>query len=265
MTTGAIGPVLGRIPARLRNLVAAEWIKVWSLRSTPWLLAVGPVLVLLSAWRASSSVSASSSRAALFAVYDQTHGARALMWLLLVFLAASFGALTMVNEYGSGLVRTTFTAVPDRVRVVAAKAVTVTGLLCAGGVVMVVGSWAITAGMLAGQHVDFPVAQTHAVRAWLAGAVFLPVCGLLGMAVGALVRHAAATMGVIFVALVLGPTMLTAWAPSIAAYTPTGAWVRLIMATGDGPISVAGAWLVYAVWSVLAVVVTTAVVRRRDV
>jgi ABC-2 type transport system permease protein len=48
-----------------------------------------------------------------------------------MMLAAVVGALTICGEYGSGTIRTTFAAVPDRGRVLAAKGALLAGLLYA--------------------------------------------------------------------------------------------------------------------------------------
>lgn len=263
MTTAAPA---ARTSARFGDLVAAEWIKVWSLRSTPWVLGIGPLLVLTSAARASSSLDGPD--AAADAVAAQTHGARPLMWLLLVFVAGCFGALTIVNEFGSGLIRTTLVAVPDRTRVVAAKAATVAGLLLAVGTVMVGGSLAITAAMLSSQDVDLSLTGTGAWQAFGACLVLLPVCGLIGMGIGALVRHPAATIAAIFVGLVLVPSAVTVASGTLGGLVPTGAWARLTAPPGTadgGGISVPGAWLVLGTWAAAATVVAAVVVRRRDV
>ena len=77
-----------------------------------------------------------------------------------MILVGSFGALAMVNEYSNGLIRTTFTAVPDRARVIAAKAMPYrpdAGGRCAHGGLRRSGR--VTAAMLVGMHVAFPSAR----------------------------------------------------------------------------------------------------------
>jgi ABC-2 type transport system permease protein len=58
--------------------------------------------------------------------------------------------LAISGEYGTGMIRITFTAMPRRLTVLAAKSATLTGLVLATGTVAVLGS--VLAGGDRGSH-----------------------------------------------------------------------------------------------------------------
>jgi ABC-2 type transport system permease protein len=120
MTTHAPAALPVESPVRFRDLVAAEWIKLRSQRSTPWTLAVTALVVI------GSAVVAAHADYANFPHYSPAeqhdHGfslsdAFPLVgYLTLMVVAASTGAATVVSEYSSGLIRTTTVAVPAAAR-----------------------------------------------------------------------------------------------------------------------------------------------------
>lgn len=56
--------------------------------------------------------------------------------MLLALAAGAIGAVSVTGEYGSGLIRTTFTAVPARRSVMAAKAIVLTAVMTVFGAVV---------------------------------------------------------------------------------------------------------------------------------
>lgn len=139
---------LAEPPARFRDLLASEWIKMRSLRSTPWTLALTILFVTGSAAVATLADKAAGSEPAGFLAYD-AYPATGYMTLILV--AGSMGALTVVSEYGSGMIRTTTVAVPDRGAVVLAKAVVTAVLWTAVGTAASIGSFLVSQAILNGR------------------------------------------------------------------------------------------------------------------
>ncbi|MFE5487788.1 hypothetical protein [Streptomyces sp. NPDC056527] len=122
-------------PARFRDLLAAEWIKLWSLRSTPWSL-LGAELVVIA-----FNVGYAWDHYRYWPTFDREHQAyfiaeRMALWdafttnagMVLMLCFSAIGALTVVGEYGTGMIRTTFAAVPARRSVMAAKLLVVTAV-----------------------------------------------------------------------------------------------------------------------------------------
>ncbi|MEZ0069923.1 ABC-type transport system involved in multi-copper enzyme maturation permease subunit [Streptacidiphilus sp. MAP12-20] len=114
------------------------------------------------------------------------------------------GTLTTAGEYRSGLIRTTLAANPRRGRVLAAKAclLGVTGFAAgtiAAAVVLPIGMQ----GARSSGFVLFPVAWTTELRLVVGTGLLFAVAGVLGVALGAVLRRGATTVAVLVVALVL--------------------------------------------------------------
>ncbi|MFE3212191.1 ABC transporter permease [Streptomyces niveus] len=263
---------------RFRDLIAAEWIKMWSLRSTPWAFAVSALLVV--AINTNAAVADHNN----WPVYPQ--GIKELfvpIWamrdaftiggaMVLMLAAASIGALTVVGEYGTGQIRTTFAAVPARRSVVAAKTVVVTAVTTVLGAVAAVTSFAVTQAILSGRHVGLPFDHPGAARVMVASALLAPVCALVGMGVAAVIRHTATTIVGLTLLLLVLPSLLNEdrhWTASLLHALPQGAWAELVT-VGDSPVpvahptTIAGSWLVYGLWSLVAVVIALVAVHHRD-
>jgi hypothetical protein len=264
--------------ARFLDLVAAEWIKLRSLRSTWWTL----VVAVLVPWGAAAAAATAdydnwpnygpNERAAphLFAVHDSFP----LEGYLVVMLAAGvLGALAMAGEYGSGLIRTTTVAVPARGSVVLAKAVVQTVVWTVVGWVCAVGSYVIAQAILSGRHATIPLSYDGVLRAMAAAATVAPVCALIGLGIGALVRHAGGAIGILTFVVLL-PQFFSQdkqWSADIRNAFPISAFGRLTEVwtapshPGFYPATVTGSMLVYLIWPVVSVAPAVWIVRRRDV
>jgi hypothetical protein len=111
-------------------------------------------------------------------------------------------------------------------------------------------------------------------RALVASALLAPVCALVGLGLGVLIRHGAATMVTSVFTLLMLPTVFTEsdrWSADIKHAMVVTAWKRLVQNWEPDPGSlgytatVPGSWIVYALWPLIAVVLAVVVVRRRDV
>ncbi|MFJ9897634.1 ABC transporter permease [Streptomyces sp. NPDC091280] len=271
------------VPApRFADLLAAEWLKLRSLRSTYWALGVSALVVIAfnaNAARAdyvdyphyNTMMRAHFANNALFDAF--TDGAA----MILILTAASVGAVTVVGEYSTGLIRTTFAAVPDRRALVSAKAAVVTAVMTVYGAVVASVSFAATQAILAGRHVGLSISHPGALRVVVASALLAPVCALAGMAMGALIRHGATTMVLSTGLLLLLPTFVTDryhWTACVRNALPFHAWERLVqvdyghvpyLLAARYPTTVGGAWAVFGVWWAVAALVTVFAVDRRDV
>ncbi|MFI6402726.1 ABC transporter permease [Streptomyces sp. NPDC050548] len=271
------------VPApRFTDLLAAEWLKLRSLRSTYWAFGVSTLVVI--------AVNANAARAdyvnyphynhvmrdqfADTALFDAfTNGAA----MILVLTAASIGAVTVVGEYATGLVRTTFAAVPDRRALMSAKAAVVTAVMTVYGAVVASASFTASQATLSGRDVGLSISYPGALRVVVASALLAPVSALVGMAMGALIRHSATTMVLATGLLLLLPIFVTEryhWTACVRNALPFNAWARLVQVDYGRmpltlaeryPTTVAGAWAVFAVWAAVAAVVTVVAVDRRDV
>ncbi|MFD4697969.1 ABC transporter permease [Streptomyces niveus] len=264
--------------ARFHHLIAAEWTKMWSLRSTPWAFAVSVLLVV--------AINTNAAVADYHNWPGYPEGIRQLfvpIWamrdaftiggaMVLMLAAASIGALTLVGEYSTGQIRTTFAAVPARRSVLAAKTVVVTVVTTALGAVAAVTSFAVTQAVLSGHHVGLPFDYPGAGRVMVASALLAPVCALVGLGLAALIRHTATTIVSLTLLLLVLPSLLNEGRYATASLLhalPQGAWAELVT-VGDSPVpvayptTIAGSWLVYALWALVAVVIAAIAVHHRD-
>jgi len=178
------------------RVVRAEWTKLAALRST-WIV-LATVIVLTVGVAGAAGHHARATR-----LGDAFLGVDVFSLLLGVF-----GIMMITGEYGSGLIRATFTAVPGRVPVLAAKAVVL--LLVALPVMAVTTAGALMADRLLG---GTPLPDTGVLRA-TAGATAAPIgLALLGLGLGALVRHTAAAITLYVLSMLVLPALLAAALP----------------------------------------------------
>jgi ABC-2 type transport system permease protein len=120
----------------------AEWTKLRTAGGTGWLLLA--VVVLTAAVGAAAAGSAACHAAG---GCGQDPARLSLTGVDLgQAVAAIIAVLAIGGEYGTGMIRLTFTAMPRRLSVLAAKAAVVTGLVLASGTVASAGS--VLAGQL---------------------------------------------------------------------------------------------------------------------
>ncbi|MEU0368986.1 ABC transporter permease [Streptomyces sp. NPDC006283] len=264
--------------ARFRDLLAAEWIKLWSLRSYAWAFGASALVVI------GINISAAVADYKNWPTYNE--GIRALfvpIWamrdaftigasMVLILATGSIGALMMVGEYSTGQIRTTFAAVPARRSVVAAKMAVVTAVMVVYGTVVAGTSFGVTQAVLSGRDIGLSLDHPGAFRAVVASALLAPVCALIGMGLGALIRHTATTIVTYTGILLLLPFLLNdrhRWSSAILHALPHSAWERLVQ-VGDPfesapyPATLSGSWIVYAAWPLAAAVIAMTAVRRRD-
>ncbi len=233
----AAAPAVGIPPlashGRVTQLRVAhsEWTKLHSLRSTRWSLLVAVVLTIGLPCLFASIL---SSRWGHLSPGERADHARhplevATAGVNLSQLAiAVLGVLVITGEYSTGMIRSTFIAVPKRLPVLWAK----TGVYALVVAALMVPS--VLAGYFASQailnrHDILQVSLTHhgVARAVLGGALFLVLVGVFALAIGALVRNTAggiATFAAIF--FVIPPLMNilpSSWNNAISQYLPSNA------------------------------------------
>ncbi|WP_306326473.1 ABC transporter permease subunit [Streptomyces venezuelae] len=278
--TGTLRPPLPAADPRPRflDLVASEWVKLRSLRST-W-IAYGTAALAVLAFNGGTAY----DTATYWTEEDAAHRAdfirdgiplqlaftgNAAMVMMLAL--GALGALAIVGEYSTGTIRTTFAAVPARGAVMGAKAVVVAAFAALFGALVAGGSFFLTQAILDGKGLGVPLGHPGAGRVILASALLAPVCALAGMALGTVVRHTAATMITTVGVLLVLPIVLTDgrhWSATAGHALPYRAWLRLVdvrSLPADFPWTTGGAWTVYVVWTLAAAAVAVVGVRRRDV
>src|SRR6266581_803825 len=181
---------------RFRHVARMEWIKLRSLRSTWWTLAI----TVAGATAMAILIGTNTRNAA----GDLTNNALAGIVPGLL-LAGVLGVLTMTAEYTSGMIRATLAAVPGRPLVLAAKAAVF------GAVALGVGEAAAFIAFFAGgaalRHgIAAPsLSQPGVLRAVVLAGASYSLIGLLGVGLGAVAHGAAKFMPV----LIIGNSLTT--------------------------------------------------------
>jgi hypothetical protein len=268
--------------ARLVDLLASEWIKMRSLRSTYWVLTLSAVVAI--------AININAVRSDLPYIdrphpvlpgfppfrYDPLfHGLNGISADLMALAAASFGAITVFGEYATEMIRTTFAAVPDRRAVIMAKVALVTAITLVLGAVVSTASFFTTNAMLASRHVGLSIHDPGCTRAVAAYALIVPVCALIGMAFGAVLRHATASITAAVGMLLILPMLFGGdrykLLKEIGDYLPLHAASRLTLNPnsytdlGKYPGTITGSWIALTAWALISVIVAVVVVQHRDV
>ena len=146
--TSVSPPAAGR-HYRVSSAMGAEWIKLRSVRSTAWTLIAMTVITLGVAVIAGAVIPAQwhTFPASQRATFDPTSiGLRGLLFAQLVI--GVLGVMVMSAEYGTGTIRATLAAIPNRPLIVAAKAAVFAVVAAAAGQVLAFGAFFIAQALL---------------------------------------------------------------------------------------------------------------------
>ena len=259
-------------PTSRHHLAAAEWTKLRSLRSTGWtLLALVVTSIVLGALDcAVNAHDWSTLSAADRATWDPTNAS--LSGTIAGQLAVSvFGVLAVTAEYSSGTIRASLTAVPRRNRWFTAKAAVYGVTALAVGELVSFASFLIGQAIITGHAPSASLTDTHVVRAVALAGVYLCLIALLAVALGVLLRHAAAAITVLVSLLLVVPGVIEALPQavqnSVGRYLPeqlAGSSMGAVVPVPHAP----GPWAATALltsYVLLALVAAATVLRRRDV
>jgi len=193
-------------------------------------------------------------------------------------VVAILAVLVICNEYSTGMIRTTFTAMPRRLLVYAAKAVIVAVVVLAAGAVAVLGS--VLAGHLILPSHGFtasrgfhPVWLSYgpALRAATGSVLYLALIALLSLGIAALVRDSAVAIGAVLAILYLFPIILAfvtdpAWQHRLERWTPTNAGLTIQATTGLRNLAISpwGGLGVLAIWAGAALLAGGMMLRVRN-
>ncbi|HEX5204266.1 ABC transporter permease [Paractinoplanes rhizophilus] len=269
-TTAPVAPpAAGRRAGDFTNVLRAELAKLTTMSSAYW-----AVLVAFAA-NIGFAVLAAALLAPRLKPGDLAHVDVVQLALAGLHLSqVSFGvlgALVITGEYGTGMIRTTFAAVPRRRTVLAAK-----GLVFAGTALLtatlstVVAYLAFLAALPAQTLTGTALGDPGVTRAVLGGGLYLTVYGLLGFGLGALLRSSAATiatlLGVLFVPPLLLNLLPETWKTTVGPYIPMQSGSQIFVAARHEAASLAP-WTgfgVFSLYAAVALVAAFAIANRRD-
>jgi hypothetical protein len=250
-------------PVRARDVLVSEWTKLRSVRSTYWTLLIAAVTAIGgSALTAVSEAHASSSP------FNPVAGIF-IGWLEYPVLAIGIlGVLIFTAEYSSGQIRMTFAAVPQRLAVLAAKAGVTGAVTLVFGELLAFVAFFGTQAILSGRRNAISLSQPGVLRAVLIGGFTLCVVAMLGLGLGALIRHTAgavATLPALLYLPLLLATLPAPWNDRIGRFTLLFAAYQDVTSRPSASLfSPALSFVVLIAWPAVALVAAGILLVRRD-
>jgi ABC-2 type transport system permease protein len=262
---------------RLSYALRAEWTKLRTVSSTAWLL-VAAVLFMIAV----SAAAAQSVDTSLCPSPSECHEDIAKLSLTGIWIGQAavvvLGVLAVSNEYGTGMIKTSLTAVPRRRAVLVAKAAVVTGLVLAGGVLGVLGS--VLAGRLILPGNGFTPANGYALlslgdgptlRAAAGTVLYLVLVALLSLGVATIVRDTAGAITSVLGFLYLSPVFSELvtdpdWQSRLKRYGPMEAGLSIQATTNLDRLEITP-WAglgVFALYAAIALLIGLTCFETRD-
>ena len=248
------------------RVVRSEWIKFRSLRSTVYTLLVAVVL-MIGIGALFSAVTASQYHT--FSVADKaTFSPISTSLTGISFAVIAFGVLgvlLMSGEYSTGMIRASLTAVPHRLPVLWGKLAVFAGAIFSTALVASFLSFLIGQALLSGHHLSVAITAPGALRSVIGAALYVTVAGMIGVALGALLRNTAAGIstfvGVFFVIPPLTELLPASVSDHLTQYLPSNAGAALWGGT-HGVQSALSPWTGFALLCGYAVILIAAAAWR---
>jgi ABC-2 type transport system permease protein len=256
------------------GLLAAEWTKIRSVRSTVWsllafvIVAIGfsalIALVISNTWNSPGNHPnhvrlLTDPTAVLF-------GAGLGLGQLAI---AVLGVIVISSEYSTGAIRASLLAVPRRIPMLAAKMI-VFGLLdLVVSAITVFVVFFLTTAILR-SHVSITLSQPGITGACVGGILYLTVLGLFALAVGGLIRHTAGAVATVIALILVVPPLISLIPGTIAnhihGYLPTVAG-ELVAQSSQQSADVLSPWQgfgVFCLWTVVLMIACGWLLTHRD-
>jgi len=265
-------PEVGRTTLFL-DVMRSEWTKIRTVRSTFWTLLAAVVAMVGIAVIASEVVVHQWSTLRPEDKEGFSGIELALAGAFFAQLAVGvLGVLVITTEYGTGMIRATFAAVPQRRIVLGAKALVFFLVTLVVGLVSSFVAF-FTAQLILGTYADeklsASITDPGALRAVLGAGVFLALMGLLGMAVGAVLRRSAGAITALFGLVFFLPGLMELLPHSIKdnvnKFLPSNAGSAIYRQVHQPDVLSPGAGLlVLLAYALGALVIAAVIVERRD-
>ncbi|MCU1405699.1 MAG: transporter permease subunit [Glaciihabitans sp.] len=277
-TTAQLSPGRG---LTFGGILASEWIKLRTLRSTVWCyaamvvvtVALGLLIASVFGSQATTAVSGAEAQNTLMLAATASVGFSQL-------IACVLGVLVITGEYGTGMIRSTFTAVPRRLPALAAKILVFAVVTFLVSAVAVGITALIAAPILSGAGVEVDLADSGLLLSLLGAALYLTLIGVLSLTIGAIIRNSAggiaAAIGLVLVVptllQILGGLTQSTFAINLASFTPSESGSTMYT-YGETPASSGGfisldptqGGLVLVAWVLVLAAVAGVTLKRRDV
>jgi ABC-2 type transport system permease protein len=252
------------------RVARSEWTKLWSLRSTRWSLLLAVVAmtglgIVFGAVQMAHWSQMSQHDRLTFNPVDTSLGG----WHIAQLAVGVLGVLVISGEYSTGMIRSSFGAVPKRLPVLWAKAAVYGAVVFALMLPSALIAFFVSQAILRQHHVQTTIGAPHVLRAVVGCALFLTITGLLGLALGSLVRNTAGGIatfaGVMFVLPGITAILPNSWGDSIDPYLPLSAGTAILQIQPDS--SSLAPWtglLLFLGYGAAAMLIAAVLLVRRD-
>ncbi len=270
-----------RIPATVGRVTQirvalSEFTKLRTVRSTQYTLlaaltltiglAILPAIAIISRWSSQSAADKASFNPLQTTAIGITFAQLAI---------GTLGVTIMSGEYSTGMIRSTFAAVPKRLPVLWAKAAVFWLVTLAVSVPAMLIAFFSAQAILRGHSINghdiaLSFSDPGVARAVLGGALYLSLVGVLGIGLGTILRSTAAGIsaiaGLLFVLPPLMNVLPSSWNDAISPYLPSNAG-QAILSVSPNVTSLAP-WTglgLFAAYTAATIAVAAILLRRRDV
>jgi len=248
------------------RVMKSEWTKLRTQPGALWSLLSAVILVIAFGILYSLLRVARPPHGATTASFDPTSVSLAGVQLAQI-AAGVLGVLLITSEYATGLIRTTLAAVPRRLPTLWGKAAVLGAAMLAVSVPAAAAVFLAGQAILGRQHLSVSIGDPGVARAVIGGALYLAVAGLLGLALGALLRSTAggisALFGLLFAVPILVGFLPGGLSDEIGKYLPGAAGLAVTTVHPD-PATSLTPWTGFGVFCAYVVVLLgAAAVRMR--
>jgi ABC-type transport system involved in multi-copper enzyme maturation permease subunit len=256
------------LPVTLPRVIKSEWIKFWTLRSTWAVLgaAVAGMIILALVVAYNTRHLTSNLQANDIAPSSTLQG-----YYLAQLLIGALGVLFVSAEYGTGMIRSTLVAVPRRLPVLWAKLVVFATVAAVSMVVVSFVAFICAQALLSHYRTGYSLSDPGVLRVVIGTGVYLTLVGIIGGALGWIVRSTPGALVAYFAVVLVLPVLfgdaLGNWGKQVAQYLPSQAGASFstsIPESGSYSLSPWIGLLVLAGWAVAALAIAVGVLRRRD-
>jgi ABC-2 type transport system permease protein len=260
-------PLTPHVRTSQKAVIVSEWTKFRSLRSTIYTLAAS-VILLIGIGAISTAVTAAKwsgmsfiQQATFRPILTSLQGG-----LFAQLTIGVLGVMMMTSEYSTGMIRSTFTVVPRRLPVLWAKLVVFVTTIGIATIISTVVAFFLGQALLSRVGIGVSISTGHALRDVIGEALYLTLAGVIGIAIGALLRSTAGGITTFIAGIFVLPPVLdllpTDWTNHIAPYLPAAAGQALWSGNPDATSSQLSPWVGFAVMGIWAVVLIAAAVVR---
>jgi ABC-2 type transport system permease protein len=253
-------------PVTLRRAVRSEWIKFTTLRSTVAVLAGAAVAMVVIALLIGYNTRHITST---LDPNDIVASSTMQGYFLGQLLIGALGVLFVTGEYSTGMIRSTLTAVPRRIPVLWAKLLVFVGITLSVMTVACLIAFTASQGLISHYRTGFSLGDPGVIRVVVGTALYLTMVGIIGAAIGWIVRSTPGALVTYLAVVLVIPGILGGalghWGKRVAEVMPSQAGASFINTIRDQPslhpwpgIALMAGWVV----AFLAVAVVT--LKRRD-